>query len=132
MQVEIRAESDEDVPALHDFFRWLKDDQDGPEEIRLGTAAAERPGAMGALEVIQVVLGQSTAVAGLVMQFVSWYRSRGDGRGGAGFTFVRASDGLSVTVRHATDDDVRRILAVLAVPPPEPPPAPDSSERSSE
>lgn len=124
MRVEIRATNDDEVPALHDFFRWLRDDQDGPESVRLENAATGRPGAMGALEVIQVVLAESTTIASLAMQYVSWRRSRAGGGRGAGFTFTRASDGLSVTVENGTDDEVRRVLAVLAALP-EPPPEPD-------
>ncbi|WP_405583435.1 hypothetical protein [Streptomyces sp. NBC_01190] len=131
MQVEIRATNEDGVPALYDFFRWLRDDQDGPGDVRLANAAAGRPGAMGALEVIQVVLSQSTAMVSLAMQYVSWRHSRGGGRHGAEFTFARASDGLTVAVQGGTDDDVRRMLALLAVPP-EPPSSADQSSQAPE
>ncbi|BBA97869.1 hypothetical protein RVR_3821 [Actinacidiphila reveromycinica] len=122
MQVEIRAADDDGVPALLDFFRWLRDDDAGPEVVRLENAADGRPGAMGALEAVQVVLADATALASLAAQYGSWRRARTAGRRGVAFTFSRPSDGLSVTVDNGTDDEVRRIMAAL-VAPQEPPPS---------
>jgi hypothetical protein len=122
MLVEIRAQGEDGSAVLQDFFRWLREDEDGPDGVRLRRDPAADPGVMGAGEVIQIVLAQSTALASLAMQYVSWRRSRTDAHGGAGFTFTRASDGLSVTVERGSDDDVRRLMSALAPPPvlPEP------------
>jgi membrane-associated two-gene conflict system component 1 (EACC1) len=131
MQVEIRAADEDGAGALRDFFRWLRDDEEGPDDVALTHDATGHPGAMGALEVVQVVLAQSTALAGLAMQYASWRRSRSGTRGGAAFTFTRPSDGVTVTVEGGTDDDVRRALAVLAAPPATPPAPGDGSAAGS-
>lgn len=117
MRLEIRAVDEDEAAELRDFFRWLRDDEAGPEQIRLESRAAG--GAMGATEVIDLVLTHSVAVANLAMVYGTWRRSRGR-RPSAGFTFTRPSDGLSVTVEDGSDESVRRLLAVLATPPPPP------------
>ncbi|HEY3477939.1 MAG TPA: hypothetical protein VGL02_03485 [Streptomyces sp.] len=123
MLLEIHAEDEEQAAELRDFYRWLRDDEDGPERVTLAHRTGEATGAMGALEIIEVVLTQSAAAANLAMQYASWRRARGAGGGGTatgpGFTFRRA-DGLSVTVEGGSDDDVRRLLALLAAAPDSP------------
>lgn len=123
--------------ALRELYRWLRDDEDGPDEVRLATLPAdddaeltESDGAMGPLEVIDVVLTQTVAVANLAVVYAGWRRSRRP-RPTGGFTFTRPSDGLTVTVEGGSEEAVRELLAVLAAPPapisPAPtPPAPAS------
>lgn len=128
MRLEIRAADEDDAGELRDFYRWLRDDEDGPEQIRLearnedrpgdkpGAKPGERRGTMGGVEVIDLVLTQAVAAANLAMVYATWRRAR-PRRPSAGFTFTRTSDGLSVTVEDGSDESVRRLLAVLAAPP---------------
>jgi membrane-associated two-gene conflict system component 1 (EACC1) len=116
VRLEIRVVDEDETPELRDFYRWLRDDEAGPDQIRLETRTGTVTGAMGGLEVIDLVLTQSVAVANLAMVYATWRRSRGR-RPSAGFTFTRLSDGLSVTVEDGSDESVRRLLAVLATPP---------------
>ncbi|MEE4543841.1 hypothetical protein V2S66_17920 [Streptomyces sp. V4-01] len=120
MRLEIRAADSEDGAALRDFYRWLRQDDDGPEQVGLAPDAAGPTGAMGAMEVVEVVLTQSFALATLTMQYAGWRRSTAARPPTAGFTFTRASDGLSVTVAGGSDDEVRRVMALLADAPPPP------------
>jgi len=114
--LEIRAADEDEVDELRDFFRWLRDDEDGPELVRLEQDTAGSGGAMGALEFIDVVLTQTVALGGLAAQYAAWRRSRLGRSGGAGFTFTRPSDGLSIDVRGGSEDEVRRLVAFLAEP----------------
>ncbi|MEU6848691.1 hypothetical protein ABZ901_01965 [Actinacidiphila alni] len=127
---------DEDGGAeLRELCAWLRADEDGPDEVRLlpdggdGTGAdgtgADGTGAMGPAEVIDLVLTQGVALANLALVYAGWRQSRAHRPPAAGFTFTRASDGLSVTVSGevGSEEAVRRLLAVLAEAP-QPPAAP--------
>ncbi|MEW2519005.1 effector-associated constant component EACC1 [Actinacidiphila alni] len=106
---------------LRELCAWLRADEDGPDEVRLlpgggdGTGA-DGAGAMGPAEVIDLVLTQGVALANLALVYAGWRQSRAHRPPAAGFTFTRASDGLSVTVsgEAGSEEAVRRLLAVLA------------------
>ena len=118
LRVEIYVADEHGGDELRDFFRWLTEDEDGPEQARLGTRAGGGPdGAMGLQDVIDLVLTQGTAIANLAMVYANWRDSRGD-RPMPGLTFTRASDGLAVTVSGGSEEAVRQVLTVLAQAPP--------------
>ncbi|MGH8922405.1 MAG: effector-associated constant component EACC1 [Actinomycetes bacterium] len=117
MTIEV---SDADEAAeLRDLYRWLRADEDVPDEVRLSAEPA--PGAMGAgLEVINVVLTHTMGVANLALAYAGWRRAR---RGRAVFTFTRARDGVRVTVENGSDEAVRGLIAALSETPPHDPPS---------
>jgi Effector Associated Constant Component 1 len=122
VRVEIRAvaegDGEGDGDELRDFFRWLTEDEDGPEQVRLRVlAGSPADGAMGPQEIIDLVLTHGVALANLALMYVNWRGARG-ARPTSGLTFTRASDGLSVTVSGGSEEAVRQVLALLAQVPP--------------
>ncbi|MCX4761816.1 hypothetical protein OG562_12685 [Streptomyces sp. NBC_01275] len=129
MRWEIRAVVENGTAEVVDFYRWLRSDEGRPEALTLESRAqADADGLMGPLEVVSLALTHAEAVANLVMLYANWRLTPGP-RPTAAFTFRRAADGLSVTVDGASDEDVRRLMAVLSTPLPSPPtvPAPPSA-----
>ncbi|WP_406489686.1 hypothetical protein [Streptomyces phaeochromogenes] len=118
MRWEILAVAEDDAAEVVAFYRWLRSDEERPAELALESPTADdAAGAMGALEVVSLALTHAEAVANLVMLYVNWRLTPGP-RPTAAFTFRRAADGLSVTVDGASDEDVRRLMAVLSTPAP--------------
>ncbi|MGW2014299.1 effector-associated constant component EACC1 [Streptomyces sp. NPDC001927] len=110
MELTVGVADPDETAALRDFFRWLRNEEEPPGEVRLG--AVPVPGAMsGGLDVIDLVLTHSTGLASLALAFAGWRRAR---RSPAAFTVTRASDGLSVTVEEGSEEAVRRLLQALA------------------
>lgn len=121
MRVEIRAAGEDGGDELRDFFRWLEQDEDGPEQLRLETrSAGGADGAMGPEQVIDLVLNQGVALANFALAYVTWRGTRRE-QPTDGFTFRRASDGLTVTVNGGSEEAVRQVLTVLAQAPVLPP-----------
>ncbi|MFJ7209607.1 hypothetical protein ACIQWR_39505 [Streptomyces sp. NPDC098789] len=102
------ADADE-AAELRDLYRWLRADEDGPDEVRLSAEPA--PGAMGGLEVINVVVTHAMGVANLALAYAGWRSAR---RSRAALTFTRAGDGISVTVENGSDEAVRGLIAALS------------------
>ncbi|AWZ04040.1 MULTISPECIES: hypothetical protein [unclassified Streptomyces] len=113
MQLTIGVSDTDEAAELRDLFRWLRADEDGPDEVWL---SGEPPtGSMGGgLEVVNVVLTHTMAVANFALAYATWRRAR---RGRAALTFTRASDGVSVTLENGSDEAVRALIAALSEPP---------------
>lgn len=111
MRLQIRM-SDGDGSELKDLYRWLRDDEDGPDEVRLDNDPT--PGGMGGLEFVDVIVTQAVAVGNLALAYASWRGARC--RSAARFTFTRPSDGVTITVDNASQETVRRLAEVLSEP----------------
>ncbi|MEV4624816.1 hypothetical protein AB0J90_00800 [Micromonospora sp. NPDC049523] len=72
--VQVRIVMD-DPAASAELFDWLRADAGlvRSAEVRPGPAD---PGKLGALEIIDVLLGQATAISGLALAVDAWRRSR--------------------------------------------------------
>ncbi|WP_329133404.1 hypothetical protein OG552_15830 [Streptomyces sp. NBC_01476] len=121
MRLQIRAVGADGQDEIADFHRWLRQDEDGPEEMRLVSRTSG--GSMGAVAVIDLVLTHAVALTNLGMLYANWRRAR-NSSGGARFTFTRPSDGLSVAVDDGSEESVRRLMAFLSAPEPAPDAAP--------
>ncbi|MER5935363.1 hypothetical protein [Streptomyces sp. NPDC002054] len=118
MQLTIGVTVPEESADLRDFFRWLRNEEEPPGEIRLVSEPV--PGAMsGGLDIIDIVLTHTVGMANLALAYAGWRRAR---RSRAALTFTRASDGLSVTVEEGSEDTVRQLLQALSAEPPCGPP----------
>ncbi|KRV48324.1 hypothetical protein AQ490_25250 [Wenjunlia vitaminophila] len=109
MLLRISVLDADDTDALRDFFRWLRQDDDAPTDVRLVTESS--PGAMGALDVINVTLTHGVGLANFALVYAGWRRAR---RSRAVLTFTRASDGLSVTVEDGSEQAVRLLVDALS------------------
>ncbi|MER5531386.1 hypothetical protein ABT075_43565 [Streptomyces sp. NPDC002677] len=104
--------------AVRDLYRWLREDPDvrrsaTPTLVPAPDAAGQRPGtAMGAVEIIELVLGQGFSALNLALAYAAW---RGQ-RPTAPPIVIQLGDGRSVTVHDGSAETVRRIVAALEEP----------------
>lgn len=118
VRVEIRAAGEDGGGELSDFFRWLKEADGGPDEVRFDARPprAAAGGGGSPQNVVDLALTPDSALAGLAALYVRWRDERSP-RPAAGLTFTRADDGLSVTVGGESEDAVRHVLTLLAAAP---------------
>ncbi|MEU9385867.1 hypothetical protein AB0D38_35095 [Streptomyces sp. NPDC048279] len=104
--------------AVRDLYRWLREDPDArraatPALVPAPDAPTPPPGtAMGAVEIIELVLGQGFSALNLALAYAAW---RGQ-RPAAPLIVIQLGDGRSVTVQDGSAETVRRIVAALEEP----------------
>lgn len=103
MLIAVRATDD---PSLHKLARWL--DEDGYQLTM--SSSGDVPGAQGALDVINVIVSNSTAIAALVVSYASW-RGAKPHEEPARFTFRRGD--VELTLENPTGDDIKRAIEAL-------------------
>ncbi|MDR7276370.1 effector-associated constant component EACC1 [Catenuloplanes atrovinosus] len=110
-EVSIRVD---DQPSL---YRWLTLDPDVRRHATVTLPSAPpRPGGMGgALDVINVVLGNGIALSSLLVAVSAWRESRPR----PPVTRIERGD-VSITIEDASPETVRRIVDALGDPPAEP------------
>lgn len=110
VHLEIAVDSDDAVSETHDLCGWLEQDFD----VRDYSVLELRPlhsgaGAMGAVEVIDLVLGQGTALLNLALAWATWRTARATE---ARITVTR--NGSTVTLHGDCDPEtVCRVLEAL-------------------
>ncbi|MCG7204041.1 effector-associated constant component EACC1 [Streptomyces arenae] len=98
------------VSELHD---WLVGDAELRRSARIHRVTRESAGTMGALDVIEVVLGQGIAAANLALAYASWRSTRPVP------PRVRVTlPGGTLTLTDDSPEALERILAALREPPP--------------
>lgn len=126
MEFSVRVVGPDDDRAVTSLYRWLVQDPDvrGHATVSL-VPAPRRPGDMGGtVELINVLLGNGIALAGLVLAVISWRQSRPR----PPVTYIERGD-LRISVEDASPETVRALLRALEAPPAERP-APE--DRASE
>ncbi|HEY0640253.1 MAG TPA: hypothetical protein VGD67_21700 [Pseudonocardiaceae bacterium] len=98
-----------DGQSLDQLYGWLRKDTDVARSGKLSARSTGTSGEMGALDVIDVVLSNTTGIAALAVGYATWRRSS-SGRPRTTFTSGRTS----VTVEGGSDDDIRRIIDTLS------------------
>jgi hypothetical protein len=65
--------------AIRDFYRWLRSDVDVARNAEVALAdTGAGDGAMGPLEIINVILSNATALSSLAIAYANWRRSRAE------------------------------------------------------
>jgi hypothetical protein len=105
--VQVRIGTDEPA-ATADLFTWLRNDAGLIRAAEVRPGPAER-GTQGALEIIDVVLGQATAISGLALAVEAWRRSRARPET---ITITRA-DGATITLPADADGNAEVIRQFL-------------------
>jgi hypothetical protein len=109
MRVHVSIEADDSGPALSDLHRWFR--QDG-ELRRHADVRLLRPrrteGLMGAVEIIELVLGQGIAAANLALAYATWRQGRATEE-----TVTFTVGEVSITVKDGSEESVRQILELL-------------------
>ncbi|MFB4310533.1 hypothetical protein [Actinomadura sp. GTD37] len=77
LEVRIGVDGDDDERVVASLYRWLSRDPDVIDAARTSLRPGEaEPGTMGAAELIQVLIEDAAAVAGIVSAVGAWYASR--------------------------------------------------------
>lgn len=77
MLVQINVMADEsDKFAANSFYRWLLRDRELNRSGAVSLADESRPGEMGSLDVINVLLTQGTGLLSLALSYATWRDSR--------------------------------------------------------
>ncbi|MFE7130975.1 hypothetical protein ACFVIM_08955 [Streptomyces sp. NPDC057638] len=111
VQFAVTDDGDHDTVTAVDLHRWFHEDAelDRYAEIRLDAGAAPA-GAMGAAEIVDVVLGHGIALGNLVLSYAAWRVARPHK---PPVTITVTANGTSVTVSDASEESVRGILELL-------------------
>lgn len=112
MEVRIAVAEAEREAALIDLYRWLRQDPD----VRRHTPVTLAPGtpgdgSMGAVDVIELIVGQGLSALNLVLSYAAWRNTRPSAP-----SLTITVNGGSLTVRDASEETIRRIVAELAAP----------------
>jgi hypothetical protein len=105
MQVLIKVEGGVDGPGL---MPWLHTDPVS-KQAELSTVAGE-PGQMGAGEIIQAVIEDSTALGSLVVAVATWWDAHRRRPGAPPVQVMIERGGTSMTVTSADPADIQRIV----------------------
>lgn len=109
-QMTVAVTAAADNTDLDGFYQWLRDDTDVVRNAEVTCLNdPDGSGHMGALEIVNVVLSNSTALASLALAYASWRRAKGADSGP--MKFSRA--GTSVVVVTGSHADVQRIVEDL-------------------
>jgi hypothetical protein len=112
VQVHIAVAEAEREAVLIDLYRWLRQDPDVRRHTAV-TLAPSRPGAgsMGAVEVIELVVGQGLTALNLALSYAAWRNTRPSAP-----SLTITVNGGTLTVRDASEETIRRIVAELSAP----------------
>ncbi|MFK4070254.1 hypothetical protein [Streptomyces sp. NPDC029674] len=97
--------------ATLDLYTWLRQTADVRDHADIGLRPARQDGdaaTMGTVDIIDVLLGHGIAALNLAVAYAAWRTARPS----APAVTVTTGRG-SVTVHGASDDEIRRITAVL-------------------
>lgn len=110
MYIRIGISGDDRESALIDLYRWLLRDADVSRHATVGLSAdAPGGGTMGAIDVINLVVGQGLTALNLALSYAAWRNARPSTP-----AVTITVDGRSITVHDASEETVRRIVAELA------------------
>jgi hypothetical protein len=110
MYIRIGISGDDRESALIDLYRWLLRDADVRRHATVSLSSdAPSSGTMGAIDVINLVVGQGLTALNLALSYAAWRNARPSAP-----AVTITVDGGSVTVHDASEETVRRIVAALA------------------
>ncbi|MEO3977858.1 hypothetical protein [Streptomyces sp. CAU 1734] len=113
MEIRISVAAEHGTRAVADLHRWLRRDADVRRHAEIRLDALPPAGAMGAVEIVSLVLGQGFAALNLALAYASWRTARP-----AAPPVTITAGGVSVTVPDASEESVRRIVELLRTLPP--------------
>ena len=108
MLVCIDVVVDDDEP-LRDLFRWLREDPDVANYAAIALApSVPADGTMGAVEIINLVVGQGFTALNLALSYASWRAARPE----APTVVIRVGD-ASLAVADESAESLRDIVTLL-------------------
>ncbi|MEU9603398.1 hypothetical protein [Streptomyces sp. NPDC048057] len=110
MLVQLRAEPDDGVLTTLDLYTWLRRDPDVRDHSRLSLDASDPSGeTMGAVEVINLVLGQTFTALNLALSYANWRAARPTAP-----AISLTVDGRSLALQGVSEETLSRIVDLLA------------------
>ncbi|MFD4142815.1 MULTISPECIES: hypothetical protein [unclassified Streptomyces] len=108
MHITVEVDDDPDGRTTVDLYRWLRSDSDLRRTADVALRTRGVSGAMGAVEIINIVLTQGIAALNLAVTYASWRVARP-----AAPAVTIDFPGGSITVRDGGEETVRRIVEAL-------------------
>jgi hypothetical protein len=110
VKVRIAVAEAEREAALIDLYRWLRQDPDVGRHTPVALASSTPGGgSMGAVDVIELIVGQGLTALNLALSYAAWRATRSSAP-----PITINVNGGSFTVQDASEETVRRIVAELA------------------
>jgi hypothetical protein len=119
---EFLGSDEASAKELTSFYRWLREDAAAHDEVKVEIQANPAPDAMGAADVLCMVLTQLTGIGGLALAYASWRGTRRT----APSVRIRLGE-ATIDVTDATAEQLAAALHALAEASPTPPIGPDSA-----
>ncbi|MGW1777846.1 effector-associated constant component EACC1 [Streptomyces sp. NPDC002143] len=112
MRIRIETTAEDDHGTVPDLYRWLRQDADVRRHSVLELVPRKQSvTTMGAVEIIDMVLGQGLTALNLALSYAAWRTAR---PAAPPITISVGVDGGSITVHDASQDTIRRIVEALA------------------
>ncbi|MFI6288342.1 hypothetical protein ACIBCM_26950 [Streptomyces sp. NPDC051018] len=108
MLISVEVADDPDGRTTADLYRWLRSDSNLRRTADVALQTRGVPGAMGALEVINIVLTQGIAALNLAVAYAAWRVARPTTP-----AVTIEFPGGSITVRDGGEETVRRLVEAL-------------------
>jgi hypothetical protein len=108
VQVRIQVEADDDRPGVFDLHRWLSEDPDVVTATEIALVGEDSPGALGALEVINAIVSDVTALGTLLTAVATWR----DARARDAVTRIERN-GVSLRIESTDPQEIQRLLRQL-------------------
>ncbi|QLH21042.1 hypothetical protein [Streptomyces sp. Rer75] len=120
LRVEISAEADDGDLAIHDLYRWLRQDTDVRAHADLNMIPSP---SRGKLEIIDLVVSQGLGALNLGLSYAAWRAARPTAP-----AVIISANGRSITVRGECDAETVRhfVEAMESASAPSPTPAADA------
>ncbi|MDC0771720.1 effector-associated constant component EACC1 [Streptomyces sp. HD] len=107
MRIQI-AVQEEDHDTLTDLYRWLRQDPDLRQHAKIELNPAVAAGAMGTVDVIDLILSQGFSALNLALSYSAWRHAR---RAPAPVTLIVTGEPL--TLADGSEETVQRIAEAL-------------------
>jgi hypothetical protein len=109
VQVRIQVEADDGRPDVLDLYRWMSEDPDVVPATDIALVGEDSPGALGALEVIDAIVSDVTALGTLLMTIATWR----DARARDAVTRIERN-GVSLRIESTDPQEIQRLMEQLA------------------
>ncbi|MGW2960784.1 effector-associated constant component EACC1 [Streptomyces sp. NPDC001220] len=111
MHIRVATTAEDGHDTVSDLYRWLREDPDVRRHATVELMPSGRPGgAMGAVEIIDLVLSQGFSALNLAMSYAAWRTAR---PAAPPITITVTATDRPLTVDDASEETIRRIVQAL-------------------
>ncbi|GGN37017.1 effector-associated constant component EACC1 [Streptomyces fuscichromogenes] len=111
MRIRVATTAEDGQETVSDLYRWLRQDPDVRRHATVELMPSGRPGgAMGAVEIIDMVVSQGFSALNLAMSYAAWRTAR---PAAPPITITVTAVDRPLTVDDASEETIRRIVQAL-------------------